>query len=287
MTKGIGRSLAFLLVLLVLLAVVGCGSSEPKLSADEVVQNALAAQAGVTSSHVQTNITATVQGTLNGSTLDVSLTGEASGNADWANKKMKSQTELTIGYNDLPMTIAANIYAVDNYTYTQVTASGTTDNWTKSSLSMEFWSAQGNAEFIDGLLPYAEPESLADEKVGDVNCHVLRFTPDIAEIQQTLSQQHPELADVPSIANMVNHLSVVVWVAKDTSFVTKIQIEAMAHVTPEALGQTANGDALDINLTFTMEASNINEPVSIELPAEAQNAVEGSGLEILSGLIGM
>ena len=66
MLKGKGRSFVLILVLLAVLALVGCGSSETKVNADEVVQDALAAQAGVTSSHVEITIDATAEGTLNG-----------------------------------------------------------------------------------------------------------------------------------------------------------------------------------------------------------------------------
>ncbi len=53
MLKGKGKSLVLILALVAVLALVGCGSPTTKVSADEVVQDALAAQAGVTSSHME------------------------------------------------------------------------------------------------------------------------------------------------------------------------------------------------------------------------------------------
>ena len=66
MLKGKGKSLVLILALVAVLALVGCGSPKTKVSADEVVQDALAAQAGVTSSHVEITINATAKGTANG-----------------------------------------------------------------------------------------------------------------------------------------------------------------------------------------------------------------------------
>ncbi len=90
MLKGKGKSLVLILALVAVLALVGCGSPKTKVTADEVVQDALAAQAGVTSSHVEITIGATAQGTANGTPMDVTLDGTVNGDVDWANKKMKA-----------------------------------------------------------------------------------------------------------------------------------------------------------------------------------------------------
>jgi hypothetical protein len=272
--------------LLAVLALVGCGSSTTKVSAEEVAQNALAAQAGVNSSHVQIDLDATVEGTSNGSAMNVTLSGTATGDIDWANKRMKSHVGVTVGYNGMPITITADMYALDNTTYTQTTMLGTTDNWTKGSLPMDFWFTQENSQFINSLLHSTQVESLPHDKVGDTDCYVLQLKPDIAAIQQMLSQQSSQLSGVPDISKLIQDPSFKVWVAKDTSVIMKIEIVLSAHLTPEALGQPASSDVLDISLTLTMQVTSINTPVSIELPAAAQNAKEGSGFELPTGMLG-
>jgi len=285
--KGKGRSFVLMLVLLAVLALVGCGSTETKVSADEVVQDALAAQAGVTSSHVEINLDASAQGKVNGSDLDATLKVAANSDVDWANKKMKAHAGMTIGYNGMPIQISSDMYAVDNYTYSQTTAFGATDNWTKSSLPMDFWFTPDNAQFINSILQSTEAQSLPNEKVGGVNCYVLELHPDIAAIQQMLSQQSSDVDELPDMANLISNLSFKVWVAKDTSFVTKIEIALSAHVPSEVLGEAANGAGLDITLTMTMEATKFNQSVSVDLPAEAQNAEEeAGGFELPTGMFG-
>jgi hypothetical protein len=277
--KEKGRSFVFILVLLAVLALVGCGSSETKVSADEVVQDALAAQAEVSSSSAEITIVATAKGAIGETDLDVSLDGTATGDMDWANKKMTAHLGMNAGFNGMTFPVSADMYAFDNITYMQLTMMGNTDNWTKGSLPMDFWFTQENAQFIDNLLQSSEAESLPNEKVGGVNCYVLKLTPDIAAIQQMFSQQSSDEDEMPDVASLISNLSIKVWAAKGTSYVTKIEMELSANIPSEVLGGSAGGEGLDVNLTITMQFSKFNGSVSIQLPAEAQNAVE-DGLEL-------
>ncbi len=284
MLKGKGLSLALVLVLLAVLAMVGCGSSETKVNADEVVQDALAAQAGVTSSHVKIDIVATAKGTLNGEPLDAGLDAALTADVDWANKKMKAVLGMNADYNGLEFPISMNMYAVDNCSYMQVDFALIADNWTKSEFPVDFWLGQdqGNEQFIDSILQSTEAESLPSQKVGSVNCYVLQLDPDIAAMQQMLGEEAAGLEDVPDIDSLISNLSIKVWVAKETSYVTKIEVKLDANIPAEVLGGSAGGEGLAINLTVTMEMTDVNEAVSIGLPAEAENAEFGNPLDMLS-----
>ncbi len=260
-------------VLLVLATVVGCGGSgKPAISADEIVQNALAAQAAVAISHMQTSVQASLTGTMEGSAINVSLSGQLSGDIDWGNRKAKSHSELTGTYNGMPVTLGAEAYAVDNYSYSQVTFYGTAENWTRTELSGNYWSTETYTQLMYGLLPYADPEREGDEQVGGVDCYVLKLTPNYPEIQENLAGQYPQLASIPDLGSLFDHLSILVWVAQDTSFVTRIEIVAAAHATPQDLGEADNGDSVTASLTLTAEATKINQPVTITVPPEALNA---------------
>jgi len=114
--------------------------------------------------------------------------------------------------------------------------------------------------------------------VGGVNCNVLQLKPDYAALQEMLSQQAGSEEEVPDIASLISDLSIKVWVAKDTSYITKIEIVLAANIPSEVLGGAAGGEGLAVNLTVTMQFSDFDESVSIQLPAEAQNAEEGFSL---------
>jgi outer membrane lipoprotein-sorting protein len=276
--KGKGISLALVLVLLAALALVGCSSSKTAVSADEVVQDALAAQAEVENSRVDITIDASVKGAMGETELDVSLDGTVTGDMDWANKKMKGHMGMNVGLSGeitMALTITADMYAFDNVSYMQMTMMGNKGDWAKDSLPIDFWQTLDNTQLINGILQSTEAEHLKEEKVGGVSCYVLQLTPDIAALQQMLSQQSSDEEEIPNIDDLISNLSIKVWVAKDTSYVTKIEMELSADIPSEVLGGAAGGEGLDVNLTITMLFSNFNKSVPIQLPAEAQDAQEG------------
>ena len=285
MLKGKGRSFVLVLVLLAVLALVGCGGgSETKVDADQVVQDALAAQAQVDSSHVEINIVADAEGTLDGDALDASLNATLTGDMDWANKKMQAVLGMNANYNGLAFPISMDVYAVDNCSYIQMKFGTMTDNWTKAEFPMDFWSSQDVEQTfdIDSILQSTEAESLPDQKVNGVSCYVLRLKPDIAAIQEMLTDQAGIDEEIPDIDSLVESLSIKVWVAKDTSYVTKMEIVLSAHLTGEAMGEPESSDVLEISLTVTMQMTDVNEAVSIELPAEAEDAEWGNPLDMFS-----
>jgi Family of unknown function (DUF6612) len=278
-----GRSFVLILVLLAVLVLVGCGSSETKVNADEVVQDALAAQAGVDSSSMEITIDATVVGVVNDMDLNVSLDGTVTSDIDWVNKKMNAHLGMNAGFNGMTFPVSMDMYAFDNVSYMQLTMMGSTDNWTKASLPIDFWYTQENEQFIENLLEAADAESLPNDKVDGVNCYVLKLSPDYAALQQMLNQQADTGEEVPDIASLISSLSIKVWVAKDTSYVTKIEIVLAANIPSEVLGGAAGGQGLAVNLTVNMQSSDFNESVPIQLPAEAENAEWGNPLDMLSG----
>ena len=260
--------MAFILVLLAVLSLVGCGSSGVKLPADQVVQRAFAAQSGLSTSHVEITENATARGIWGGSTLNASLNGTGSSDIDSANKKMKAHLSTNMDYNGHPFPVSADVYMVDNYSYTQITIASMTGDWSKSLLPADFWLTTDNMQFIDSILQSTQAESLPDEKVSGIDCYVVQLTPDIAATQQMLSRQSIIRGDLPDMASLISDLSFRVWVAKDTSYFTKIEMALSARVTPQSLGKTTNGDAIDITLSLIMQPTDLNKPVSIELPAQ-------------------
>jgi len=283
--KEKGRSFVLILVILAVLVLVGCGSPETKVSADKVVQDALAAQAEVDTSTMEITIEATAEGTANGMDIGVSLDGLATGTMDWANKKMKGHMGLNVDLT-APMAfntqVTGDMYTFDNISYIKLVFMGS-DNWTKTALPMDFWYTQENEQFIENILQAADAESLPDQKVGSVNCYVLKLNPDYAALQTMLEQQADTGEEVPDIASLISSLSIKVWVAKDTTYVTKIEVVMDANIPAEVLGGAAGGEGLTVHLSVTMEMTDVNEPVSIELPADAQNAEWGNPLDMLSG----
>ncbi|MDM8000718.1 MAG: hypothetical protein QUS33_12225 [Dehalococcoidia bacterium] len=288
MTKGKGwaKSLVLVFVLAAVLALVGCGGgSETKVTADEVVQDALAAQANVHTGHVEINIVADAEGTLSGNPLDASLNATLTADIDWANKKMKADLGMNANYNGLSFPISMGVFAVDNCSYIQTQFGTMTDNWTRAEFPMDFWQGLTSNQTIDinSILQNTDAESLPDQKVNGINCYVVQLKPDISAIQATLSGEAGYDEDMPDIENLIKSLTIKVWVARDTSYVTKMEMTLSAHVTGEAVGQLGSSDVLDVNFSITVLMTDVNKAVTIEVPAEAENAEWGNPLDMFSG----
>jgi len=70
------------------------------------------------------------------------------------------------------------------------------------------------------------------------------------------------------------NFSVKQWGAKDTYFLTKVEMYMAIELTPEALGFPEEEGLMTMDIKMDLLAYNYNQPVSIELPPEAEEALE-------------
>jgi hypothetical protein len=68
--------------------------------------------------------------------------------------------------------------------------------------------------------------------------------------------------------------SVKQWIARDTYLLCKAEIEMVLEMTPEAMGFPDEEGSLTMEIVISLLAYDYNQPVSIELPPEAENAIE-------------
>ena len=126
------------------------------------------------------------------------------------------------------------------------------------------------------LLKTAQVKVIGSEKVKGVDCYILQLTPDVEQLWQLASQQ-PLLTDMGVSAvdedilqDMFRSFSVKQWVTKDTHFLTRAEVDMALDLTPEALGVEEGQMTMDV--TISMLTYNHNQPVTIVLPLEAEEA---------------
>ena len=289
MPKMTRISLVLLLVLLGTMALGGCGGKSA-VSANEVMTDSLATLSNLDSGQVDVdNLTVTAQGTLNGSAFNATGTGTGSGLFDFPGKRMQLNGNVNVaitGALSLSLPVSLDMYAVDNYTYTKITVLGMQGKWTKQALPSDFWSLNQslNSDNLQSeLASYLSPTYVGDEKVGGVACHVLDLAPDVTQlpaILQNVSSDNSSISGssihLSDLVKVITSMSFEVWVAKDTSFLKKADAELTVHIAPETVGQTASGYDVTATVNTVFTTSGLNESVSITLPADAQNATEGS-----------
>lgn len=286
------RILVVFAVLAVALAValplVIYGGEEPaapeeKMTAEEI-RDAVVEAAG--------NIT-TVQYDMD---MDMSFSGEMtmpatmsdivmSGIVDEVNQEMKMSMTL-----DLPPEqggpMEMEMYVVADVMYQQIPIPGMPAIWGKLELPEEYWEEASVIGRAIELLESAQAELLGTEGVGGTDCYLLKVEPDVEKLWEKMMQQIAmfgvveeamlAMSDLEEFEEMVESFSVKEWVAKDTFFLMKDETQMTMVMGPEAMNLPLGEEEFEV--TMDMEVSteywNYNQPVSIELPAEAEEAVE-------------
>jgi len=81
---------------------------------------------------------------------------------------------------------------------------------------------------------------------------------------------------MPDFEDMIKNLSIKIWVAKDTFFPMKAETIMKMVITAEDMGEMAGEEEgeMTMDMETTVTYRNYNQPVSIVLPGEAQDAIE-------------
>lgn len=292
MLKRLSKALPLLFIVLILAAGVACQKTEA-LSADQVVEKALAAQPDVKSLRLSMNLAADVEGSMEGEAIEGNLTLSGTAIVDQAAEATKADFDLTLnilGAEPMDIETGAQVYLMNGYLYAKIDMAdiaemaGVPDMsqmWLKMAVPAEISASMQSMEDVTGLMESAQVEMVGEEKAGGVNCYVLRITPDFEALQQALTA-NPLIAqagvELPDMENLISSMSFKVWVAKDTYFLMKSEVSMTLELTPEALGEPEGDDHMTINLTLSLEASEYNKAPSIQLPTEAQTAIDVSNL---------
>ena len=280
MSTKLGKSLSFVLLALIITACLACKGTEASLSAEQIMEKATAAQADVRSGVLDVdNLTINFQGKSSGSDTGGTISLDGSCAIDQANKEVGANANANIsmgmpGQPSISMTMTMQMYVVDNCTYTMMSLPGQKPTWTKQEIPADFWETLNSIESQTDPLDIAEVKLIREEKVGDIDCYLLEIVPDFDKLQQQLTEGAN--IQLPNLKDMISSFSLNVWVAKDTFFISKAQMEMTLLLTSEVLGASAGGDEMTLNMSLDLQAHDYNQPVSIELPPEALKATEGT-----------
>jgi outer membrane lipoprotein-sorting protein len=273
-----GKTLFSLLALVIILACLGCGEKVAQVNAAQLVDNALEAQVDVESYRLNMEMTIDMDGGFGGEEMEATMSIDASFLIDEANKEMEMRMAADMEATGEEAEAAEmKMYLIDNTVYMMMAVPDLGPMWIKQEVPADFWETQATIDQQLELLQDSRVKYLQDEKVEGVDCYVLEITPDLAQLWQTAMQQ-PWMEEVPmeipNLEDMIKKVSVKQWIAKDTLFLTKVNIQITILVTSEAMGMPEEEGEMSMSIVMDMLAHDYNEPVSIELPAEARNAIE-------------
>lgn len=278
------KPVKYLSVLLLALTIVtvclACKGTEAALSAEQILEKTLAAQEDVNSFRLDATLTVDVQS----SGTETTISADANCAVDVADREMEAIADVDLQMPGMTLTAEMEAYVVDNYAYVMTSVLGQTQ-WMKQAMPADAWQNIENSQYqVEGLLESVEAEIVKEENLNGVDCYVLELTPDLDELQQALMEQPgigAGLAEMPDLDSIVQKMTFKVWVAKDTFFLMKADIGMTLVMDPETMGMPAGEGTATIELSLQMVASDYNQPISVDLPPEAQSASEASsGLDL-------
>lgn len=155
---------------------------------------------------------------------------------------------------EMVMVVETEIYWLDGMMYVKTAMEGMPPAWMKIEVP---WVCP--LEQAAGLLRASEVEILRVEEINGIETYAIRIIPDIGKLLETLrgpSPMGPGMELAPEVVDVEGWKA---WVCRDTFHTVKEQ----SHLTVMLGG-------MEIETTSIVQHHSINEPVTIELPAEGR-----------------
>ncbi len=278
-----------LLVAVLALAFVGCtetGESttpqgDGEVTEQELIERAVSAQEGVETSQFDMEMATGMKGEASQEKADINMAYNMSGKVDRANKRMQITADITM---DVPLQEGASqpvkavmmIYSLEDMMYMKVGGLGMPDQWTKTKIPEGYWEERINQQIE--LLQESRIEISGEGKVGGLDCYAVDFVPSKEKMWEIIQQQWPgqTTQDKPSnLDEVIQSMALKQWIDKETFLPVKEETQITMGVSPENVQAPASGaEAVSMTMDIVATYHSYNEPVSIELPPEAQNATE-------------
>jgi hypothetical protein len=281
------KILTMSLLLVVVLSFAACGKGAKLPSAYEIVSGVIDSLDDIRTSQFDVDVTMDIVSETEGEAVDVTMTIDSSGTLDFENKKMRMDMIENIALAEEPQEDAVipfprqiELYFISDMAYMRMELPEAEPIWMKTQMPVGYWEEVNQVEPQIKLLETAQVDVIASEEVRGVDCYVLELTPDLEQLWQ-IAMQHQELLGVETplitgetLQEMFRSFSVKQWVAKDTYFLIKVEIDMAVESTPEAMGSLDEEGAFTMDITMDLLFYNYSQPVSIELPPEAEEATE-------------
>jgi outer membrane lipoprotein-sorting protein len=288
---------AVTLVSIITLSAFACQGEELP-SGEEIIDGAIAAleDLEIYQFDAEMNMEMTVE--TEGETGRFTASADYSGATDIADSESMINLDINVTGTgelgeDMEMSVGAEMYLIDSTVYAKIDMpffmdEGWGSGWIKFEIPedlIEQPTPANQLDYLTEILELAEFKVTGTQKMNSVACYVLEMTPDMDKLMDLIAQQvqlatgeEPEDMELEQLRNMLNNIandmSLKLWIAKDTYFLTRMELNASLDMTPEDLGEPEEEGRLITNISMIFDIHEINQPVSIELPPEAEGATE-------------
>jgi len=208
---------------------------------------------------------------------------------DNAAKIMKAVIYITMEELGVDLEKATmELYVLGDKQYTNFSQPGAPSYWQVEELSSSNWENMHYWEHHVDLLQKSKIELLGTEKVNGIDCYAMQLSPDMAEFlkmmlaEQQLGQQFSE-EEIDIVTTLLSNLfvsymdiSAKEWIDKDTYLPRKTEMIMDIHISPDEFMKLGliilAGYEFTLGTNINLVVESYNEPLSIVLPPEAQEA---------------
>jgi len=208
---------------------------------------------------------------------------------DNAAKKMKAVIYIIMEEIGVELKQATmELYVLDDKQYTKFNEPGVPSYWQVEELSAGTWESMHYWEHHVDLLQKSKIELLGTEKVNGIDCYAMKLSPDMVEFlkmmlaEQQLGQQFSE-EELDIVTTMLSSffvrfmdISAKEWIDKDTYLPRKTEMNMDIHISPDEFIELGlivlAGYEFTLGTNINLVVESYNEPLSIVLPSEAQEA---------------
>ena len=278
------KILTMSLVLVMVLSFTAC-AKEP--SAQEIVDGVIESLDEIITYQIDVDMTWGITGEFEGETVESTVVMDLDGVVDLENRQMK--IDMTVNVEGLPGSdkteVGIETYLVGDMIYVIVYVPEMDPNpaWMKLEMPEGYWGEMSQVESQIELLEAAQVKVIGSETIEGTDCYVLQLTPDMEQLWQLAMQQPklpgeegPDVVAEEFLQEMFSSVSVKQWIAKDTYFLIKAEIDMVfvsIELTAEAMG-LEEGVSLPTYISIVLLSYNYNQSVSIVLPPEAEEAIK-------------
>jgi hypothetical protein len=223
-------------------------------------------------------------GETEGVAFERAVTIDNSGALDLEDMQMRASLSMrVVEPGEDEVVEAMEMYIIDNMMYAKPEVSGEESVWMKSELPAGTWEMMKGISALENyldLLETAQVEVIGSEEVNEVDCYVLQLTPEMEQLWRSVGPGGiGEGRIAPTIPrdflqDIFQSFSIKHWIAKNTYFIMKTEIDMITELTAEVQEYFGEEGTISMDTSLVFQAYNYNQPVSIELPLEAEEAVE-------------
>ncbi len=274
MRMKIASALSLFLVLILAFVVAGCPAHEEEaqvkidLAPEELVRRVVKANRDVETYQYHMRMITAMRGFIAEETIDMQMSVLSHGTIDIANQRMRMAMRMTIPPTPVvPEQVReTNMYWLDGMVHMQIAMPGMPPSWTKIEMP---WMCP--LQQMVALLEVSEIDTMSVDKTNGVESYLLNVTPDIDKLWNTMMGRimMPELGLEPAAImaldprEVIRSASIQKWITRDTFIPLKEELR---------ITMVVEGMAMEIIRRSIYHS--FNEPVSIELPPEAAEAIE-------------